>query len=364
MAATSPRIDRRSDRKTDRQDAIVDALRERIVQGELAPGSRLPNRVEIERSFNASSITVQRALERLKVEGFVVASRRNGTHVVHKPPHLNHYALVFPSNPGGLEWNRFWTAICEHATRLSQGSDRKLPIYYNVDGHVDCEDYLNLERAVRSHRLAGVIFGNNPNCLRNSPLLEEPGIPRVGIMSAVAHNTIPAVYPDARSFYDLALDYVAAKGYRRVAVLLAHGLKLEFEPGLTSRNLITRPYWIQRISLWTPETARGVVHLLMNPAQTERPDALIVADDNLLDPTLRGLADAGVRIPQDLELVSHCNFPTHDSKPVPMQRLGFDVRRVLEACIESIDRQRAGEVVPSEVAVPPQFEEEIGDAGR
>jgi hypothetical protein len=361
MATSTPRIDRRSDRKTDRQDAIVEALRRQIVCGELAPGSRLPNRVDIERDFNASSITVQRALERLKSEGFVVASRRNGTHVVHKPPHLNHYALVFPADPKRLEWNRFWAALCEEAVQLSQGPDRKLPIYYNVDGHLDCEDYLNLERAVRAHRLAGIIFGSNPDCLRNSPLLDEPGIPRVAIMTGSDTSTIPAVHPDANSFFEMALDHVASRGLRRLAVLVAHGSKQEFEPGIAARGLITRSYWVQRISLWTPETARGVVHLLMNPAQTERPEALIIADDNLIAPALHGLADAGIRIPHDLELIAHCNFPPQQPKPVPMQRLGYVVREVLQTCIDSIDRQRAGETVPYNVPIRARFEEEVGN---
>ena len=44
---------------------IASALRRQIVDGTFRPGDRLPTRVELERHFTASTVTVQKALDRL-----------------------------------------------------------------------------------------------------------------------------------------------------------------------------------------------------------------------------------------------------------------------------------------------------------
>jgi DNA-binding LacI/PurR family transcriptional regulator len=347
----------RAPRKTDRQDAVAHALRERIVRGELSPGSRLPNRVEIEQNFAASSITVQKALECLKEEGFVVASRRSGTFVAEQPPHLADFALVFLRAPGDPAWSAFWQALRAAAREIEARGERRLPVYFGVDGHEDSEDYQRLVRAVCHRRLAGMIFTSPPDYLKNTPLMTAPNLPRVAIMSGACAG-LPIVSLDADSLCEKALDCLAARGCRRIAVLKTGGLHYRFEAAIAARGMETRPYWIQDASLYEPQTARGVVHLLMNPSQRERPDGLFIANDNLLQAAALGLNDAGVRVPHDLKVVAHGNFPLTTASPLAALRMGFDVRRILDACLNVLDRQRTGKRVPARTMVPAWCEEE------
>jgi DNA-binding LacI/PurR family transcriptional regulator len=110
----------------------------------------------------------------------------------------------------------------------------------------------------------------------------------------------------------------------------------------------------------TAESADECVHLLLHDGQTERPDTLIIDNDNLLEPAVRGLTAAGARVPEDVEIVSHANYPLlhQEPLPVPVTRLGFDMRRILDACFNSLRAQRSGEgpVSPTIGAV---FESEI-----
>jgi DNA-binding LacI/PurR family transcriptional regulator len=92
----------------------------------------------------------------------------------------------------------------------------------------------------------------------------------------------------------------------------------------------------QEPAKWVQATA----HLLMHSNQTERPDALLITDDNLIEPVTAGLVAAGVRVPDDLEIVAHCNFPWPAPTHLPITRVGYNVRRLLADCIASIDRQR------------------------
>ena len=62
---------RQTTRPPVKQDGIVADLRARILDRTYRPGGRLPTRTELQVSFEASSVTVQRALDRLVADGFV-----------------------------------------------------------------------------------------------------------------------------------------------------------------------------------------------------------------------------------------------------------------------------------------------------
>ena len=91
----------------------------------------------------------------------------------------------------------------------------------------------------------------------------------------------------------------------------------------------------------------------------DRPDALIITDDNLVPEATAGLAAAGVRAPQDLTIVAHTNFPLQTVSALPAERLGFDVRRVLTTCLDGLEQRGRGAVLPEPVVIPAEFASEI-----
>jgi hypothetical protein len=72
-----------------------------------------------------------------------------------------------------------------------------------------------------------------------------------------------------------------------------------------------------------------------------------------------GLAAAGVRVPRDLAIVAHANFPMPTRSALPVVRLGFDVRRVVAACLDVLGRRALGETVNDPIRVPVEFEDDI-----
>lgn len=344
-------------------EVIVAQLRSEIVGGTLMPGAQLPTRVELKERFGTTSVTVQRALDRLMREEFVYANGRRGTYVADSPPHLSRYALIFPTRPSmPHEWRRFWSALSNEAMAIQQGHPtHQLPIYHEVNHHLDGQDYHRLLQDVRTHRVAGLIFASPPQGLTETPLLREATVPRVAIAGA-SFPQVPTVRLDQEAFCDKAVDSLASQGCRRIALVLPSSLlQCDLELWLEkigAHGLKTKPHWLQTVHLAAPESARNIVHLLMNPDQRERPDGLIVSDDNLIEHCMAGLIAARVRVPSEVRIVAHCNFPNPISSILPSQRLGFDARSVLRVCLESIDLQRRGEAVAPQVLVEPVFEEE------
>jgi DNA-binding LacI/PurR family transcriptional regulator len=98
----------------------------------------------------------------------------------------------------------------------------------------------------------------------------------------------------------------------------------------------------------------------------ERPDGLIVADDNLVEHASAGIVDAMVRVPDDLEMVAHCNFPWPTPSVVKARRLGYDAREVVDACIRLLDRQREhrGQRMSQTQPIPARFEDELARSPR
>jgi DNA-binding LacI/PurR family transcriptional regulator len=347
-------------RPADRTNLIVRELRGQIVKGQLTPGSQLPTRAEIEESFSAGATTVQRALEHLRRDGFIQVNGRQGTFVVDNPPHLTNYALVFSSDPSIDNWTRFHAALQNEAQVLQQIRDFNIQIYYNINQHSESSDFRKLVKEVQSHRLGGIIFASNPFLVADTPLLSDTGIARVAIMGDKHDYNWPIVSNDSASFWQRAIQYLASRGRKRLGVLIPSGLQRSMEDHLLSSigqySMTIQPHWIQGMTLGAPEFAANIMHLLMHSGQNERPDALIIADDNLVEHAMRGLVAAGVNVPNDVDVVAHCNFPYLTPSVLPVKRLGYDARQVLQACIDNLKNTQQKPLV---TRIPALFEEEV-----
>lgn len=353
-------------RPADRQEQIAQELREQIVAGHLAPGSRLPTRETIGQTYGAGANTVQRALDKLRDDGFIRSSGRNGTHVSTQPPHLSRYAVVFPGVPAdGEKWVRFYTALSNEAINLQRDQGRTLPLYYGVDADRNNEDFQRLQSDVLAHRVAGIVFAASPHYLAGTPIMDEPGIPRIGIMEANPAYAVSQLAPNVESFFEKAVAFLVERGCRRIAVVNPNGLEkrlASINEAYARHGLTLQPYWFQTVHLGLPHTARNLVHLMMRESQSERPDGLIIGDDNLVEYATAGLVAAGVRAPEEVQVVAHCNFPWPTPSVVPVHRLGFDAREVLRVAMTYIDALRRGDSVPTVTPILARFEDEVQQA--
>jgi DNA-binding LacI/PurR family transcriptional regulator len=353
-----------------KQRMILADLRREIAGGVFQPGNQLPTRAELEQRFQVSSTTLQRALDRLGQDGFVEAQGARGTFVSNHPPHLCNYGLVIPHRPSNApgKFRHFWTVLANEAVRVETSNPSiRFPIFYVNNATDDVEAYQQLLRHITAHRLAGLIFITPPDLLQGTPIMDFPGLARVSVRMAMASELpadmpISVVWLDRASFVDKALDSLAARGRKRVAVISSALWFGKNEAYLTSA-LVARfgsapMCWRIGLDLDSPQYANNAVQLLMRGSPSERPDALVIADDNFVEYATAGLVASGVTSTEAIDVVAHCNFPWPTPSVVPAMRLGYDARHVLQACIDQIDSQRRGEAVPAETIIPAVFEGE------
>jgi DNA-binding LacI/PurR family transcriptional regulator len=341
-----------------KQSIISENLRREIIEGKLAPGSRLPTQVQLVERFRVSGVTIQRALDRLIREGFIHTRGRNGTFVTPHPPHLYSYGVVFRDEPK-IGRSRYHELLEAQALRLQRSSDRTVTIFNGISGHEDTEGSRRLLSLVRSHQLAGLLLIDG-DTFDSTPLLDEAGIFRAAIMSRKVESLgCPIVFPDMTGMIDLALDTLIARGRKRVAVLIAVPVYIEvgeyLKHAMLARGIAPHDRWFQIVPHEFPEAVRNCVLMMMAPGQ-DRPDGLFIVDDNLTEGASSGLVAAGVSVPNEIEVVAHCNFPW--SAPVlPMHRVGFDTRQIMETAVNVIDIQRQGQRAPSVTRVAAILEE-------
>jgi DNA-binding LacI/PurR family transcriptional regulator len=97
---------------------------------------------------------------------------------------------------------------------------------------------------------------------------------------------------------------------------------------------------------------------MMRSSPSLTPDAMVVMDDHLAEPLADALTEMAVRVPQDLQVVSHWNFPLRYTRQLPFHLLGPDAAELLTRWLETIDRLRRGEPVAERGIVSPIFAEE------
>jgi len=350
-------------RQTPKQNQVAEALRREILDGTHKPKTRLPSQPEVARRFKVSAVTAHLAMTRLAREGFVYSRKRHGTFVAEKPPHLNNYALVFWNDPvsqSGAQWSRYYTALTNEAIGIQQREGRRMLLFHGVDQHVDGEDRQRLTSYLESRRLGGIIFANTPHELAGTPIVDQPGIPRVSMMSARGFD-FPGVDFDGDGWQQRALDVMVAQGRKRVAILMLSSVSYtdEILDKLCAERGISMPlHWRHTVGFKNESEASRIVQLLMQLPPSERPNGLVITDDNLVEHALAGLVAARVHVPEDIAVVGHCNFPYPPPRVVPITRLGYHIGQALRVCLDLLDRQRRGEVVPMETTLPALFEDE------
>jgi len=348
-------------RDSPRQREIVDALRARIVAGELAPGDRIPSVTELAAAHEASTRTVQSALTHMQENGFISSKPGAGSFVAEAPPHLTNFGVVFvvAPQPDGW-WSQFYVAWkCEVEKYMAPGGEGgkeglRATFYYLDERTQNSVTEDELYAAVEADLLAGLIFPVYPNFFRNMRIADNIRMPKVACSSIQEEGfTILELAPDGQR---KALNYLASRGRRKVAFLTGSMHHREEEP--TERlirlaaecGLESRRCWVQGIDIDSPVWASNWAELLCKSG-TDRPGALYIMDDNLVPDATRGLVNAGVRVPEDIEVVVHCNFPYPTSSAVPAKRIGYDVRQLLKTSIDTIRNLRAAKPVPDIITI-------------
>jgi GntR family transcriptional regulator, arabinose operon transcriptional repressor len=307
---------------------ILAYFRQRILDGSLAPGARLPTELELAQEYQISRGTVRQALNALVTEGLIERVQGSGT-FVRQTPLVQAQAPQAPERRIGLVLNRLdgqlelgILAGVEHAAK-SRG--------YQVSFAYSEENLEQQDRDItrlRNDRVAGLII------LPVSVVTYDESIRRLQA------NHIPFVLVD-RYFPDLDSDYVVADnlgggyratehllilGHRRIGFVYAHGGTLQtssvrdrwlgYRKALEVYGLPYDETLVFQNSPQLESSSRGPYDQLLS--RPDRPSAIFAVNDFEALTLLRVAQRCGLRVPEDLALVGFddLNFTAQLSPPL------------------------------------------------
>jgi len=346
-----------------KRSQLADAFKQHLRCGKWAAGSRLPTRTELVKSFKISPMTLQLVIDDLTRDGFVESRGRQGTFAVPTPPFTRNYAFVI----NGLSeerhtWIHFWRVLEAEASKLFGDSQKQAVFFYGIDTPLSTE-MTRLAHEIESNQLAGVFFSRVPTFLAQSPLLSQKHTPLVAVGSkSDSSQNLSLIKLGTDRFFEDALREIKAAGRRRVGLITPwedpRQHLADFFSKAAQQGLETNPRWCQYAPhsiggrRWAANAAQAIV------TGTERPDALVIYDDNLIESTMAGLQAANCNVPSECLVVAHTNFPWPIASPYPLIRIGVDIRKLVLAAVSEIDRRQTASD-PHEIRIPLQTLNEL-----
>jgi DNA-binding LacI/PurR family transcriptional regulator len=330
-----------------------------VFAGIWPPGSRIPIKLALRSELGISDGTLQRALNKLHRQGVLHPRGRLGTFVSARPPHLNRIGVVHAADSYASLWTK---TIARVAQTITAEEQYRLECYFSTERQADgtsTASLKQLETDLEDRLLAGVILYMAPK--ETVQLLARSGLPGVQITDPNKENRFPTLVP--APITERAMQRFASEGRRRIAILTTFNQRGATCDAIVAcaraHGLQTRHAWIHFFDPRSNPSARAVAELLMTLPRRQRPDAVYINDDNLVREAVLGLADAGVRLPQDLSVIAHANFPAEVSLALPVTRIGPDIDRILRTAIALIEDQLTGRKPAPLTTLLPVFEEEL-----
>lgn len=351
-------------RSNDKQEFVAHALRKAMAGNQYRPGDRLPPQEELAATYDVSGYTVQRALKQLTREGFVFGQPKSGTRVVQRPPYVYRYAMMIPATPDRKgRWSQFYTAMLQEAEEITANTDLEISHFFVHDWRLPNPEYERLTAEARLHRFAGVIFLDSPAILAETELMQIEHLPRVTMKSGGLPPQVDAsIGVNYSSFYERALADLKERGCRRIGVMNQdtdpHAFWQDFSRRVEAHGLETRLGWVNYLPPRTSGWARNLVHLLMERPRDDRPDGLILADDNFVENTTLALMELGEEVRKDLRIVAFANYSYLQPAALPVRWLGTNDAAMLHKAIQTIDDLRENRDVAKTVHLEPVFTEE------
>ncbi len=340
-------------------DKILAAVRADILSGKFQPGDRLPTREELAKKFGSTKVTMQKAMDILLEEGILTARRGAGTYVTNAAESKLPYFLLIDQPQGK---SRFKDAVVNEAKKHSDSRQALSTCYYK-GLHYRSDELDRLYTLMARQRVAGLLIAVSALKLDGSRLLDFPEIPKVFIGTPHTYGAYPSVTnAGRRSIYRRVLDYFKEKERRSAAVIMStvdDDLLLDspFKGLADERDIHAPPEWIQAAPLRAPAAAARLA-LLMFRDPAHRPEALHIGDDGHVPAITEALATLNIRVPEDLLVTAHANFPYPTRSCVTARRIGYDAREFISNGLEFLDQQRRGET-PEDREVEPVWQEEV-----
>ncbi len=308
-------------------ERICRTIRHAIASGEYKVGERLPSEAELVKLFDASRITVNRALRELQLGGVIDRRAGSGSYVRAQPERSYTFGLLIPE----LGQTEIFEPICR-GMALAEASDHHHALLWSKSlGDTEGKESQATElcRHLVAEKVTGAFF---------APLELTPGKDAVNqvIVDTFDKAGIPIVLLDrdlvaypARSRYDLVGIDNRRAGYAITAHMLEVGCKriafvgrpasaptvdariAGYREAIMDSHIEWEPKFVQRIAPWDKDAVKEMMAAL-------QPDGIVCANDFTAANLMKTLGALGVSVPHEVRLAGIDDVKYANLLPVPL----------------------------------------------
>ena len=322
---------------------ITTILRDEI-RTNFRPGDRLPPIRKLAERFDVSFHTVREALSVLAQEGRIERRVGSGTYVC-VPPRTapdQHVAVLCERDLADPHASYFYRYVPQQLVRFFQEAGFATRLYVGrvamsapPQEKLTCLEFLE---ALDHRQLSGVAVLDEPIGLDWLTALREQHVPIVG---SNEQGDYPSLRSDKAQMSRLGTEYLLRQGCRRIALM--EWLKPQapgsprrdpvldgFQAALAAAGVEANPRWIRHD---LPPGAPGAGWEEFREiwvSEKEKPDGLLVCDDMLFLGAAMAICQMGIRVPEDLLVVTHHNKGSGLLAPFPVAKLEFDLAEYVQ----------------------------------
>ncbi len=331
---------------------IAEAIRSEMVDGCHRAGDVLPPVEELCARFGAAAFAVRRALHLLRDEGLVTITKHVGAVVTDRASFAWKGRIAFIHNSTSASYFSQRLAILL-ARRFDAAGWEMDAVFFesNREGQLDLEP-------IRRRMASGLSFAIVLSEYREiTGLLDRAAVPYV-VLNGYARE-----FPNARAVIREGTaqcygELIAAMKERNVRTIQEFDFNHRMDRSFQSR-IRGAGFTVRRVlSDFDNETQRplrdaracghdAVARFLANPAnRAHLPDVILFDDDYIATGGIVALLEAGLRIPDDVRVVTYSNRGNELVTAVPLARIEIDPETWAEAVANYVLAQLAGHRAP------------------
>ena len=310
---------------------VENRIRRAILRGDYAVGSQLPAEYTFTERYHVSQRTVREALIRLQNDGLVERRHGSGTYICDIKKVTN-IAIVANIDTLSSSTGFFYRQLVDEA-RKNIETEYQSALWV---GHGN-----DLPEFIQSIRLMDRSILKETIGILSTGGIDE--LEREFAKKDISFVSIHLVVP--RANYSVVLDYdelsklgknlLQEKGYDDF-VLVHEQLPDTFGPPILRSKL--EQMWLDIVD---GDTDRTIVVPRENNFQQaynsfmrlwespQRPRAIFFHDDVICDVALRAILELGIRVPEELMIVTHANAGRTFYFPMPLVRIEFDPKEAV-----------------------------------
>jgi DNA-binding LacI/PurR family transcriptional regulator len=308
---------------------------ERLVdQGLLKTDDKLPSTLELAKRFNTTPKTIQKGMSFLVRKGLLARRPGFGTVVTSKRCSLS-IGFVSSLSPRADENGGFVDAVMKSLMHSCAADNALMSIYTGLDDESFDARIVDLENALTEGRINVIVTMHRSE--RLATWLRDT--------CRIAWVLIPSI-----DMYQLTYGgtrYLLSQGYRKIWLMTRFGHVVNadyqdeaddelrgFHQAYKEAGLEPDPQAIQRCGDNQAQVYQSAMNLLKDP-QT-RPEAIFSNTDSRTPGLILALAHLGIRIPEDVAVLTHKNKGIDILSSVPLTAMVVDPDEVADCVYDNI----------------------------